>query len=268
MIREVFPRWVKVNDQIKNVSDFSHLPPRARPKAFCPVCMTPVILKLGKVRVKHYAHKPEVVCAITQPETFLHYTTKYHIYNQLLSGNHLYVGQQCSNDCGESRNYLWVSDWGKVEIETDISNFTPDILLTGKDGIQKTIEIKVTHPVDDFKATFYKDNSIGWLEVEASESLFEGEKAWTIAQPLPFVVIKPRIDEWRCDSCQAEFRKEERARLKEQQKEEYKKHNYEDIIYAKMVDFYYPSKLKHRDVYYLKMVSDVNNVHQTSLSCY
>ncbi|MFC1977348.1 hypothetical protein ACFLWS_03670 [Chloroflexota bacterium] len=174
-----------------------------------------------------------------------------------MTGTKLYLEQQCSNGCGKSRNELWVKDWEKAEIESYIGSFRPDILIINRDGTNKAIEVKVTHPVEDVKAAFYREQNISWLEVDASESLeslYEGENAWRIDQPLPFAVSKPPLSKWTCDNCRVQLKKEKEAELREQRKEEYRKHNYEEVLYSKMVDFFYPSSRKYREIYYLKKV--------------
>jgi competence CoiA-like predicted nuclease len=52
------------------VSEFYYLKPSMRPEAICPVCMNPVIMKLGNERVYHYAHQPDIVCCATQKMVF------------------------------------------------------------------------------------------------------------------------------------------------------------------------------------------------------
>jgi len=258
MTKEIFPQWVLVNGQIHRVSDFSNLAPPARPEAFCPLCMAPVILKLGNERVYHYAHQTKVTCAATQPETALHLNTKYYIYNQLLSGTELYLEQQCSNSCGKSRTVSWVGDWGEVKIEYQIGQFRPDIAILGKVDTVNAIEIKVTHQVEDDKEAFYKIRDIGWLEVVADESIYDGENPWKIDVPLPFAVCKPPLAEWTCESCSEQLRKEEEIKLREQREWEYRKHNYLEPIYSKIVDYYFPSGKKFRETYYLNRVIRVD----------
>lgn len=216
--------------------------------------MNPVIMKLGNERVHHYAHQPDVVCAATQPETALHLNTKFHIYKQLLSGTQLYLEQQCSKGCGGSRKVSWVEDWEKVEIEFGINPFRPDIAIVGKGGAINAIEVMATHHVEDDKEAFYKLHNIGWLEVDACESIYEGENTWRIDQPLPFSVCTPSLTEWTCDNCREQLRKDEELRLRERRLDEFRKHNYSETIAANMVDFYYPSGKKYREVYYLMKV--------------
>ena len=243
-----------VDGQIRRVSDFSHLLPPSRPKAICPVCMNPVVMKLGSERVHHYAHQSEVVCTASQPETALHLNTKFYIYKQLLSGTKLYLEQRCSNGCGRSRNVSWVEHWEKVKIESEVGPFRPDIAIFSNDEDINAIEIMVTHQVEDDKEAFYKARGIGWLEVNACESIYEGENAWKIDKPLPFAVCKPPLTEWTCEQCREQLRKNEELKIKEQREKEYKQHNYSEIIYSKMVDFYFPSGRKYRELYYLMKV--------------
>jgi hypothetical protein len=249
MTKEIFPQWVIVNGQIHRVSDFSHLPPVFRPEAICPLCMNPVILKLGSERVHHYAHRPDTVCAATQPETALHLNTKFYIYQQLLNGSKLYLEQRCSNGCGISRNVSWVEDWERVKIESEIGLFRPDITIVVSNETTKAIEVVVTHHVEDNTEAFYKTSSIGWIEVEACESIYEGENAWRIDQPLPFAICNPPLTEWTCDTCSEQLRKEEELKLREQREREYRQQNYDEIIYSKLVDYYFPSGKKYRETY-------------------
>ena len=254
MTKEIFPQWVIVNGQIHRVSDFSHLPPISRPEAICPLCMNPVILKLGSERVHHYAHRPDTVCAATQPETALHLNTKFYIYQQLFNGSKLYLEQRCSNGCGISRNVSWVEAWESVKIESEIGPFRPDITIVVRNETIKAIEVVVTHHVENNTEAFYKTRSIGWLEVEACESIYEGENAWRIDQPLPFVVCNPPLTELTCDNCSEQLRKEEELKLKQQRQREYEEHNYLETIRSKMVDYFFRSGLKWREIYYASRI--------------
>lgn len=268
MTKEIFPQWVLVNGQIQRVSDFYYLPPSSRPEAICPLCMHPVIMKLGNKRVHHYAHQVGVICAATQPETALHLNAKFYIYAQLLSGSKLYLEQLCSNSCGNSRIVCWAEGWKNVEIESKIGTFKPDISIVGTNDTINAIEIVVTHHVEDDKEQFFTTRGIYWLEVEASESIYEGENAWKIDQPLPFTVCKPPLTEWICDDCCEQLRKDEELKhrqekkaeellRREQRKKEYRQHNNPEVIYAKMVDFYFLSGKKKRIIYFLK--KDIRN---------
>ncbi|MDO8716957.1 MAG: competence protein CoiA family protein [Dehalococcoidales bacterium] len=251
MLKDIRPQWVLVSGQIHHVSDF---PRYSSPAALCPSCGNPVILKLGDVRVHHYAHKTEEGCESTKRDNALHENTKFHIHRQLSTGTQLYLEQRCSNGCGNRQIVSWANYIERPEVERSIGSRRPDISILCSDGTSKAIEIKVTHAVEDEKAVDFENEKICWIEVEGSESIYDGENVWTIDKPLPFLKCKPQLPGWTCDNCKAKLINEERDRLREQQQAEHKKHNYEETIYAKLVDFYFPTNLKYREIYYLHKV--------------
>jgi len=210
MTKGVFLKWVNVDGQPHSVTEYSDRKPKERPDAFCIVCGTPVILKLrGVKRRLHYAHKTESDCPASKPETELHYNTKYHIYNQLLSGTKLIIKQMCSDKsvikCKNFRYYTWAEGWGnRVAVESLIGKFRADIAIVCNGEIRKAIEIKATHAVKEYddKATFYKEENIDWLEIMASESFYQGEQTWSIDQPLPSNACRTPLSPWKCDSCE------------------------------------------------------------------
>ena len=242
---EVRPKWVLVNGKLRDVSDFAHVQPRARPVTTCPVCQRNVILKLGTVRSHHYAHRPEDICIASQPETALHINAKFHIYNQLLQAQKLYITEPYRAYCGRERLKLWLQGWNKVEVEYAVSSFRPDIALLSNDRVMGAIEVLVTHSVQEEKEHYFAEANIPWLEVKAEETFYQGESAWTTISPIPFYRIHPLAEEWICDKCTDA----ERARTK---RVEYEQSNYEGIHAAKMVDFYFRSGKKYREVYFVK----------------
>ncbi len=115
--------WVLVAGENHLVSEYKDLPPWQRPDAFCPVCKDRVILRLGPIKVHHAAHKPKVICAVTQPETALHLNVKLYIAHQLKDASELYFRKPCSGDsdgiCYKSKNKLAIfcSNWDEVQVE-------------------------------------------------------------------------------------------------------------------------------------------------------
>lgn len=254
MIDQAFPQWVLVDGQLHRVSEYQNIKSHLRPESFCPVCKTAVIMKLGNERVHHYAHKTDIECALTKPETALHLNTKFYIYNQLLLGNQLFLEEKCA-ECGKSRIITWTQGWKRVEVEYGISQYRPDIaIIDYGENISAAIEVKVTHEVEDTKIDFYQSQNIAWLELEANESIYEGENTWNISQPLPFVIFQSQSHQWICDVCLDKLRQEEELRKKAQQEWEWRLHNHEDTVYTKLVDFYYPSGSKYREQYFIKQV--------------
>jgi hypothetical protein len=241
---EVGPKWVLVNGKLRDVSEFAHVQPRVRPATTCPICQRNVILKLGSVRTHHYAHRPEDICIASQPETALHINAKFHIYNELLRAQKLYISEPCRAYCGRKRLKVWLQGWDKVEVEYAVSSFRPDVTLLSNNRVMGAIEVLVTHSVQEQKAHYFAEANIPWLEVKPEETFYQGESAWTTISPIPFYRIHPLAEEWICDQCTDA----ERARIK---RAEYEQSNYEGIHAAKMVDFYFRSGKKYREVYFV-----------------
>lgn len=241
---EIHPKWVLVEGKLYNVSEFAHLKPALRPAATCPVCQHPVTLKLGKRRAHHYAHQPDVICITTQPETALHLNVKCYIYKQLLQTDKIVVEQRCSNGCGKISQWVWLEGWERVEVEYAINEFRPDIVLIQNEQTIGAIEIAVTHRVEEGKKEYFTAQNIKWIEIEAKESIYQGEEAWSAEKPLPFSSHHPPLDRWTCEDCR-------NRQEKERKKQEYQEHNYTDIYAAMMVDFYFRSGKKYRQVYYV-----------------
>lgn len=73
----------------------------------CPCCKEEVILKKGKIKEHHFAHKPPVACQYGKGETELHYKAKREIYQALVEH------PNCS----------------KCELERPLKDVRPDISL-------------------------------------------------------------------------------------------------------------------------------------------
>lgn len=243
-LHDVKPQWVLVNGMLHNVSDFAHLLPKQRPYATCPICQQSVTLKLGAERVHHYAHDKDLGCSASYSETALHLNTKFHFYHQLLNTNTLYVAQSCSGHCGASQNHVWLRGWTSVQVEYTVDSFRPDLALLYNGYVGGAIEIRVTHAVGVEKAEYFAQNNIVWLEIAAHEALYQGDAVWTAHDPLPVNQYALDLERWVCNDCQ-----EQQRRLQERQA--YEQSNYEGIHAAKMVDFYFRSGKKYREVYYV-----------------
>ncbi len=55
----------------------------------CPVCRREVILRKGKIKVHHFAHRPPVLCALGKGETESHHRAKLAIYDALRNETHV-----------------------------------------------------------------------------------------------------------------------------------------------------------------------------------
>ncbi|MCK4654467.1 MAG: competence protein CoiA [Candidatus Cloacimonetes bacterium] len=127
---------------------------------FCPECNAEVILKKGKIRAHHFAHKPPVECIYGVGESQKHYIVKRQIYEALV--NH----PNCS----------------KCELERRLNGVRPDIsLYVGKTPIAIEVQ-KSPIDIDDILRRTRRYTELGvyllWILPDDSPSTFfhEGEE--------------------------------------------------------------------------------------------
>jgi competence protein CoiA-like protein len=203
-----------VEGRRRHVSDFAGVPPHARPLAQCEACERRLIMRLGRRRAPHYAHKPSSVCALTAPETALHYNTKAYLANKLEGQRRLFTVQQCSaQDCDEQLERTLARDWDEVHVERLLDPVRPDILLLCKGVPVLAIEVRATHIVSDGKAAILAQLGVPWVEVNAG---FEAV-GWEISQPLPVLRTDPPLPDWM---CLEHTRREEAEKRQREQEEE------------------------------------------------
>lgn len=210
--------WVIVAGRPRRVSDFANLAPRKRPPATCPECGRALTLKLGRVRRHHAAHAPNVLCAATQPETALHVNLKLYLAAQLGSaagkGFELRILRRCEGagcqPCDEVREDVWLRDWDDVAVEARVEarvasaerHRRPDVVLLRAGQPVGAIEVLVSHAVSEQKAESLAHARIPWVEVRATEQLFDTESGWRAGHPLP-VERTGSADgpgAWRCEA--------------------------------------------------------------------
>jgi competence CoiA-like predicted nuclease len=251
-------KWVLVNNEIIKVSEIVRLFPNNRPNACCPVCNEKVTLKLGKRRIHHFAHIPPYFCALSNPETALHYSIIRHIYNELhlYLGGKLFISQRCNNQtCKSSNKLLFLENWDDVKIEEQYGKFIPDISVLKNNKVIGIIEVYVSHLMDDNKRIYFEQNNIPYLEINANSIKDEGSNRWTIQKEIPFKYIFPE-SEWICSNCtklKEEQEKNEQAiryAFEEPNFVEYKKGYGDHAI--KMIDFYFSHGVISRQVYLIK----------------
>jgi len=256
--------WVIVGGGVHRVEEYAGIPPGKRPAAFCPICKKLVILRFGNERVYHAAHRPDVVCAATQPETALHLNMKYHLRQELMQAHRLLISQSCSgikldskyegpsNRCEKSRSIILVSDWDTVQVEYPYQGLVLDVALLKNDNLVAAIEVCVTHRVDAEKKKQLNESSIPWVEVLASEDFYRGPAPWKAHTPLePLSKEASSIEgtDWQCSFCLNESERLQK-RIDAQRRPPKPKENIVTIL--RFVDFYYPSTNHFRDIYSLK----------------
>ena len=209
-------RWLEVDGAIVHVQTLAHLPVRQRPLARCPVCEKPVTLKLGRILVPHYAHRPEDDCASSSGESALHLNTKFHLYDVLRRTATLSVVERCSGGrfgwCSNSRGSVWQRDWDEVMVEKGLGSVRPDLLLLRSGSPIAAVEVFATHAVDEAKRGVLASLGIPWIEVQAQPALYEGE-GWNGVEPLAVRDRHPSQETWHCREHLEEVERMRRAAL-------------------------------------------------------
>jgi hypothetical protein len=249
------PQWVLVDGVPHEVSDYAHLPNAQRPDAHCPVCQELVTLKLGKVRIHHYAHRTEVVCPANIPETALHLNIKLHIADQLRRRLSLIIAQPCDGAyrCKNTNRVPWLSGWDEVEVEYRFDNYRPDIALLKDGNVLGAIEVLVSHAMSEEKERYFAKHQVSWVEVTGKECLYVGNTKWMAEMPLPSSRLHPESTKWVCEECEKRRTEEEIWHKEMERRRRYHELNHTDIHATKMVDVYFPSGKKFREVFYIKI---------------
>ena len=209
-------RWVLVDDGLRSVDDLRGAPSTTRRQARCPGCREPVILKLGKVLIAHAAHRPHSTCALRSGEGALHFNTKHAICEALkrATDRQLYMALPCAGamspalglderhyprDADPSRCLAWVrhpliANWDHAEVEVVTPSRRVDVGLFRAGALIGAVEVRVSHAVDDEKATDLALGAVPWIEVDALQPPFIDAVPWTTHLPLQATRFGPWID--------------------------------------------------------------------------
>ena len=256
MKQEVQLAWVLVGNELHHVREYSHLKLSQRPKSYCPVCKHQVIMRLGKIRIFHAAHKPEDNCAVTQPETALHLNAKLHLADQLRRMVPLSIQHPCQGIPDEgclyeiTHRHSYISGWDDVLVEYPIDQYRPDIVLMRNGEAIGAIEVFVTHSIEPDKEKFLQEYLIPWVEVNAVGVLPSSQNidGWTADSPLPYRKLNESTltEKWICPNCQDEIN---RRQIVYEQNEIAKQY----VTTAfRIVDFYDPDHFKFRSIFFAK----------------
>lgn len=253
-------QWVLIDDEMKHISSYAHLKPKERPKAICPACEKPVIMKLGNQKVHHVAHAPGSDCALTNPESALHYNCKMHVAGQLQKLLALKITERCISCHHNERDMYWQRDWDEVRVERKLSDgLQPDVALWKNNQPIAAIEIFVTHAVNQEKSNRLITLGIPWIEIKGQPSLYLGESAWQAGTPIPADKTSWKST-WRCSECK-KAEQQRVARL------EWERLNGEKTICFKLMDWFFPSGTWLRCLFTINKVLKDGQIIEFNLSC-
>lgn len=157
----------------------------------CPSCQERVILRQGKIKTAHFAHKVSEVC---NQETILHKAAK-HLIVQTISDwksgkGDIPILQKVCDVCGDTIKQPLPDKVQSAVLEHSIDEgFIVDVALMVKGAPAAAVEIRVSHAVDENKA---QSMSIPFIELDAHR---------VIESPNIFLPIRDTFN-WRCHKCE------------------------------------------------------------------
>lgn len=185
---------------------------------FCPKCKAPVIVKQGKIRRHHFAHKFDTSCQ--GPESYTDYLSRV-LHSACIEG--IYSNLSVHSEALEQDDWLKIMDicskcqrdfnpryfrphnYNHVCLEYSLldSEYRADIALLQDGKLKGIIEVRHTHAVDDKKWAFLNENKIPCIEISA-------EKMKEHAPSLILCVLKSNVENLRgefrrniCPNCDA-----------------------------------------------------------------
>ena len=161
----------------------------------CPACATPLLLRAGQVRQKHFAHRAQANCS---PESALHQATKLRIAEAVTAwrngtGNRPVVRRRCDH-CGGAVDSP-ISERivaAKVECRAPGGRIVDVGLLDDSGTLRLAIEVLVTHAVDEQKETAL--GGLAWIELPADH--VEDPAIWAPRR------VGGRVNPVRCQACE------------------------------------------------------------------
>jgi len=183
---------------------------RARAPFTCLGCGEPLVPRLGRVRARHFAHRPGSTCPLTSPESALHLDAKERLLALCLGAFSGALPVTLLTRCSacrrpSPRDLAGLGD--SAEEEGAVGPLRADVLVRRSGRPSLAIEVRVTHAVDAGKEEALLAAGVPAVEIDARED-WEGEADGraTIA-PARGLGFPP------CDRCVAESRADvDRAR--------------------------------------------------------
>lgn len=158
---------------------------------FCPACQDTVILRKGKIKTPHFAHKVSETC---NQETIIHKTAKQLIVDIISDWKSdktdAPVLKRTCEICRQSKDQSLPDKVECAMLEYRMSDgFIVDVALMVENEPAAAIEIRVSHAVDENKAELL---SVPFIELE-------GQKV--VENPTVFEPVLDRFLSFTCGAC-------------------------------------------------------------------
>jgi hypothetical protein len=145
---------------------------RRRAPFRCLGCGEELTPHLGKVRARHFAHRPGSTCPLTAPETARHLNAKLRLLElcqRAFAGQERVVLVARCQRCRRRLEHDLAAMGDAVEVEGRVGTLRPDLLLTRAGSPSLALEVRVTHAVDAAKEEALAGLRLRTVEVDARE---------------------------------------------------------------------------------------------------
>ncbi len=188
-----------------HVGDLDPRRREARAPFTCPFCREPLVARLGRVRARHFAHRPGSTCPLTAPETALHQNAKERLLllcREAFAGRRrLIVAARCPS-CRRPTPADLAALGDGAEEEAPVGPLRADVLVTRRGRPALAFEVRVAHAVGEAKAEALGALGLPAAEVDAREGWEREEGGATVVACARSLGFPP------CDACQAAARAE------------------------------------------------------------
>lgn len=170
-------------------------------KYTCPHCGAELLLKIGKVRSAHFAHKVKIADENRCSESVLHKQFKEKcsevISIKIREKQELFFKWECGW-CKQTQQNNLLSDVVEVVTEYNLGVCKPDIALLDKEGkVLMAIEIVYSHSPTEKSLKYYEENNIACLKVKIS-SFEECNNVERVLMNAEKVELYPKR---KCEKC-------------------------------------------------------------------
>lgn len=155
-------------------------------KYFCPECKGEFVVRKGKIRAWHFAHKGEVPSSC-KGESAKHALMKHKLYYLFSRIDKAYIVYSCKK-CGKY-HYKSISI-KRVNIEEDVGAVRPDLLITTTKNNKIAIEVVYRNPVDSEKIEKFKREGISFLEIWCNDNYDFLNEVVKVKTPILFPVVE------------------------------------------------------------------------------
>ena len=136
----------------------------------CPLRDCKVVLRRGKVRRPHFAHKPDTGCS---GESVRHKVAKQMIYLMYLRTvrtvmTSVTTFRRCPN-CSQGAVFCQTPQYDDVACEVDVGRHRIDVALLRDGKPVSGIEVRHTHAVDDTKWKAFEELEFPCIEVDSRD---------------------------------------------------------------------------------------------------